>query len=71
MNDVVANEYFFKIYNNKVANTEEALFLLVFPKSMWFFLKVQNGWLVYSPMLIPRQLRFSLHSGAVITEGLM
>ena len=31
--------------------------------------KVQNGWLVYSPMLIPRQLRFSLYSGAVITEG--
>ena len=28
-------------------------------------------WLVYSPMLIPRQLRFSLYSGAVITEGLM
>ena len=26
-------------------------------------------WLVYSPMLIPRQLRFSLYSGAVITEG--
>ena len=33
--------------------------------------KVQNGWLVYSPMLIPRQLRFSLYSGTVITEGLM
>ena len=41
--------------------------------------KVQKGmwgieyvyWLVYSPMLIPRQLRFSLYSGAVITEGLM
>ena len=31
--------------------------------------KVQNGWLVYGPMLIPRQLRFSLYSGAVITEG--
>ena len=31
--------------------------------------KVQDGWLVYSPMLIPRQLRFSLYSGAVITEG--
>ena len=29
-------------------------------------------WLVpYGPMLIPRQLRFSLYSGAVITEGLM
>ena len=28
-------------------------------------------WLIYSPMLIPRQLRFSLYSGAVITEGLM
>ena len=27
--------------------------------------------LVYSPVLIPRQLRFSLYSGAVITEGLM
>ena len=27
--------------------------------------------LVYSPMLIPRQLRFSLYSGAVITKGLM
>ena len=33
--------------------------------------KVQDGWLVYSPMLIPRQFRFSLYSGAVITEGLM
>ena len=32
---------------------------------------VFDGWLVYSPMLIPRQLRFSLYSGAVITEGLM
>ena len=35
--------------------------------------KVQNmmvGW-ICSPMLIPRQLRFSLYSGAVITEGLM
>ena len=31
--------------------------------------KVQNGWLVYGPMLVPRQLRFSLYSGAVITEG--
>ena len=29
------------------------------------------GWYMYSPMLIPRQLRFSLYSGAVITEGLM
>ena len=28
-------------------------------------------WLVYGPMLIPRQLRFSRYSGAVITEGLM
>ena len=26
---------------------------------------------VYGPMLIPRQLRFSLYSGAVITEDLM
>ena len=25
----------------------------------------------YGPMLIPRQLRFSLYSRAVITEGLM
>ena len=34
--------------------------------------KVQyDVWLVYGPMLIPRQLRFSLYSGAVITEGLM
>ena len=33
--------------------------------------KVQYVWLVCSPMLIPRQLRFSLYSGAVITEGLM
>ena len=33
--------------------------------------KAQNVWLVYGPMLIPRQLRFSLYSGAVITEGLM
>ena len=31
--------------------------------------KVQNGLLVYDPMLIPWQLRFSLYSGAVITEG--
>ena len=30
-----------------------------------------DGWLVYGSMLIPRQLRFSLYSGAVITEGLM
>ena len=29
------------------------------------------GWLVYDPTSIPRQLRFSLYSGAVITEGLM
>ena len=36
-----------------------------------YSVKVLNGWLVYSPMLIPRQLRFSLYSGAVITEGLM
>ena len=29
-------------------------------------------WLVpYGPMFIPRQLRFSLYSGAVITEGLI
>ena len=40
--------------------------------------KVQNVWLVgiewlipNGPMLVPRQLRFSLYSGAVITEGLM
>ena len=35
--------------------------------------EVQNRyvWLVYDPILIPRQLRFSLYSGAVITEGLM
>ena len=33
--------------------------------------KVQNGLLVYSPKLIPRQLRFSLYSGTVITEGQM
>ena len=33
--------------------------------------KVQDGLLVYDPMLIPRHLRFSLYSGAVITEGLM
>ena len=33
--------------------------------------KVQNGWLVYDPTSIPRQLRFSLYSGAVITEGMM
>ena len=34
--------------------------------------KVQNGMLlVYGPMLAPRQLRFSLYSGVVITEGLM
>ena len=44
------------------------------------FVKVQIGcvvqdmmyvWLVYDPTSIPRQLRFSLYSGAVITEGLM
>ena len=28
-------------------------------------------WLVYDSTSIPRQLRFSLYSGAVITEGLM
>ena len=28
------------------------------------------GWLVYDPTSIPRQLRFSFYSGAVITEGL-
>ena len=29
-------------------------------------------WLcICSPMLVPRQLRFSLYSGAIITEGLM
>ena len=35
--------------------------------------KVQeyDVWLVYDPSSIPRQLRFSLYSGAVITEGLM
>ena len=40
--------------------------------------KVQNDdygieWLldVCSPMFVPRQLRFSLYSGAVITEGWM
>ena len=33
--------------------------------------KVQDEWLVCSPILIPRQLRFSLYSGAVITEDLM
>ena len=35
--------------------------------------KVQIGCVVgiCSPMLIPRQLRFFLYSGAVITEGLM
>ena len=33
---------------------------------------VQDGWLgICSPMLVPRQLRFSLYSGAVITEGWM
>ena len=35
-----------------------------------YIVKVQVGWLVYSPMLIPRQLRFSLYSEAVITGGL-
>ena len=29
------------------------------------------SWLVYDPTSIPRQLRFSLYSGAVITEGLV
>ena len=34
-------------------------------------MKVPIGVVVLcSPMLIPRQLRFSLYSGAVITEGL-
>ena len=28
-------------------------------------------WLVYDPTSVPRQLRFSLYSGAVITEDLM
>ena len=42
-----------------------------------FIVKVQlwryrcDVWLVYDPTSIPRQLRFSLYSGAVITEGLM
>ena len=35
------------------------------------YMKVQDGWFVYDPRSIPRQLRFSLYSGAVITEGLM
>ena len=36
-------------------------------------MKVQvcDVWLVYDPTSIPRQLRFSLYSRAVITEGLM
>ena len=41
-------------------------------------LKVQLGWFNYdgwlnvcSPIPIPRQLRFSLYSGAVITGGLI
>ena len=36
---------------------------------IWWYL--YDVWLVYvcSPMLVPRQLRFSLYSGAVITEG--
>ena len=29
------------------------------------------GYILYIPMLVPRQLRFSLYSGAVITEGWM
>ena len=33
--------------------------------------KVQNGWFLMVLCFIPRQLRFSLYSGAVITEGLM
>ena len=32
---------------------------------------VYDVWLVYDPTSTPRQLRFSLYSGAVITEGLM
>ena len=36
-----------------------------------FNVKVQYGWLVYSPLLIPRQPRFSLYSEAVITETWM
>ena len=46
------------------------IWLVVSHKGMTY-VKVQDGWLVCvcSPMLIPRQLRFSLYSGAVITEG--
>ena len=37
-----------------------------------YVVMVYNGYLMYcSPMLVPRQLRFSLYSGAVITEGWM
>ena len=34
-------------------------------------IRYDGVWLVYDPTSIPRQLRFSLYSGAVITEGLM
>ena len=33
--------------------------------------KRYDVWLVYDPMSISRQLRCSLYSGTVITEGLM
>ena len=47
------------------------MFLMFLHITCVYGVKVQNVWLVYGPMLIPRQLRFSLYSGAVITEGLM
>ena len=33
--------------------------------------KVQNGWFLIIICIIPRQIRFSLYSGAVIREGWM
>ena len=47
------------------------------PRLQNFHAKICEGtgydgvWLVYNPTSIPRQLRFSPYSGAVITEGLM
>ena len=60
-----------KEYDSQFAQHETSIGTT--PLTEMTIVKVQNidVWLVYSPMLIPRQLRFSLYSGAVITEGLM
>ena len=38
-------------------------------QDMMLCISMMYGMYVCSPMLIPRQLRFSLYSGAAITEG--